>query len=89
MKAFINFYIKKITELNITDATCSQQIEKGSTVGAKDMIEAYSFKKNSILTACCGENINKDFDYPRHLKFQQLRDFYIMFPNITTTKIFR
>lgn len=82
-------YKNNITELNITDATCSQKIEIGSTVEVKDhinktgsnpligkqefldidfidMLETYSFEKNAILTVCCGENLNKDFDYPSH-----------------------
>ena len=31
-----------------------------------DMGEIYSFEKNAIITACCGETLNKTFDYPSH-----------------------
>jgi len=82
-------YRKNITELNITDATSSQQIETGRVVEVKDHINktgsnpligkqefldidfidmsgAYSFEKNAIITVCCGEKLNIDFDYPSH-----------------------
>ena len=31
-----------------------------------DMTETYSVKKNGIITVCCGETLNKNFDYPSH-----------------------
>ena len=31
-----------------------------------DMTETYSFEKNAIITACCGEILNKNFDYPSY-----------------------
>ena len=31
-----------------------------------DMTGVYSFEKNAIITVCCGETINKSFDYPSH-----------------------
>ena len=31
-----------------------------------DMGETYSFEKNAIITVCCGETLNKNFDYPSH-----------------------
>jgi len=31
-----------------------------------DMTETYSFEKNAIITVCCGETLNKNFDYPSH-----------------------
>ena len=31
-----------------------------------DMTETYSFEKNAIITACCGETLNKNLDYPSH-----------------------
>ena len=31
-----------------------------------DMTETYSFEKKAIITACCGETLNKNFDYPSH-----------------------
>ena len=80
---------KKITELYITDATCSDKIPEGSTVQVKDhinktgsstligrqdllnidfieMTETYSFEKNAVITVCCGEVLNNNFDYPSH-----------------------
>ena len=86
-------YGKNIIELNITDATCSQQMETGSTVGVKDHINKtgsntligkqalldidfidmtgdYSFKKNDIITVCCGQTLNKNYEYPSHFLCQ-------------------
>jgi len=31
-----------------------------------DVTETYSFEKNAIITVCCGETLNKKFDYPSH-----------------------
>ena len=31
-----------------------------------DMTETYSFEKKAIITVCCGEILNKNFDYPSH-----------------------
>ena len=31
-----------------------------------DMTEAYSFSEKDIVTVCCGETLNKNFDYPSH-----------------------
>ena len=31
-----------------------------------DMTEAYTIEKNGIITVCCGETLNKNFDYPSH-----------------------
>ena len=31
-----------------------------------DMTETYSFEKKAIITACCGETLNKNLDYPSH-----------------------
>ena len=31
-----------------------------------DMTETYSFEKNAIITVCCGETLNKNFDYPSY-----------------------
>ena len=31
-----------------------------------DMTDAYSFDKKAIITTCCGETLNKNFDYPSH-----------------------
>ena len=31
-----------------------------------DMTEAYSFEKKAIITVCCGETLNNNFDYPSH-----------------------
>ena len=31
-----------------------------------NMIETYTFEKNAIITVCCGETLNKNFDYPSH-----------------------
>ena len=31
-----------------------------------DMTDTYSFEKNAIITTCCGETLNKNFDYPSH-----------------------
>ncbi len=31
-----------------------------------DMAKTYSFEKNAIITDCCGETLNKNFDYPSH-----------------------
>jgi len=31
-----------------------------------DMAGIYSFEKNAIITVCCGEVLNKNFDYPCH-----------------------
>jgi len=30
------------------------------------MTETYSFEKKAIITVCCGETLNKNFDYPSH-----------------------
>ena len=80
---------KKITELQVTDATYSNKIPPGSTIQVEDHINKtgsnvligkqdllnidfidmtgiYSFEKKAIITACCGEILNKNFDYPSH-----------------------
>ena len=31
-----------------------------------DMTDIYSFEKNAIITVCCGDKLNKNFDYPSH-----------------------
>ena len=31
-----------------------------------DMTKTYSFEKKAIITVCCGETLNKNFDYPSH-----------------------
>ena len=31
-----------------------------------DIKNTYSFEKNAIITVCCGERLNKNFDYPSH-----------------------
>jgi hypothetical protein len=31
-----------------------------------DMTETYSFEKKAIITVCCGETLNKKFDYPSY-----------------------
>ena len=31
-----------------------------------DMTEAYSVEKKGVITVCCGEILNKNFDYPSH-----------------------
>ena len=31
-----------------------------------DMAETYSFEKKAIITVCCGETLNQNFDYPSH-----------------------
>ena len=30
------------------------------------MATLYRYKKNSIITDCCGENLNKKYEYPSH-----------------------
>ena len=78
-----------ITELNITDATCSKKIAAGKMVQVKDHINktgynslignqelldidfidmtgTYTFEKKAIVTVCCGETLNKTYEYPSH-----------------------
>ena len=31
-----------------------------------DITKIYSFEKNAIIAVCCGETLNKNFDYPSH-----------------------
>ena len=31
-----------------------------------DITEIYSFENDAIITACCGETLNKNLDYPSH-----------------------
>ena len=31
-----------------------------------DMTGAYSFEKKAIVTTCCGETLNKTYEYPSH-----------------------
>ena len=31
-----------------------------------DMSKTYSFDEKDIITVCCGETLNKNFDYPSH-----------------------
>ncbi len=31
-----------------------------------DITGAYSFDKNAIITVCCGETLNKQYEYPSH-----------------------
>ena len=31
-----------------------------------DITGAYSFDKNAIITVCCGETLNKTYEYPSH-----------------------
>jgi len=31
-----------------------------------DMTKIYSFDEKDIITVCCGETLNKNFDYPSH-----------------------
>ena len=61
---------KKDQKINLNNIKTGSNILIGRqallNINFIDMTDMYSFERSAIITTCCGEALNKTFDYPSH-----------------------